>query len=101
MSANQPNGSTNQPNAGVNQPNASFNASQRNKVCVGYARVDFPLFIVPYCDTAPVVSSLMQVISRPVHTGGGGGGRTAIKRVIRQQEPTPAPSYGKQQRLAK
>ena len=31
------------------------------------------LLYLRQCDTAPVVSSLMQVISRPVHTGGGGG----------------------------
>ena len=28
------------------------------------------IFIIPYCTTAPVVSSLMQAISRMVHTGG-------------------------------
>ena len=39
-------------------------------VCMYICMYVVCVIIIPYCDAAPVVKSLIQVILRPVHTGG-------------------------------
>ena len=60
-------------------------------------------FIIPYCDTAPVHSSLIQAISASWRTGGRTTHLcgTGIERVVRRRERTPAPSYGNDRRRPK